>query len=197
MQEASDDELMRLSGTGDRLAFQRLVARHVRRASALAGRVTGNRSDAEEAVQEAFLRAWLKAPDWQARDALANGAAFATWFNRVLVNLCIDRVRRPQADPIEAAAAVPDAAPNAEALTAGGEIARRISRAMAELPERQRAALALCHFEGLSNAEAGQILELSVGAVESLLVRARRTLREKLADLAPHEAVQAARSGAR
>jgi len=59
---------------------------------------------------------------------------------------------------------------------------------MAELPERQRAALALCHFEGLSNAETGQILELSVGAVESLLVRARRTLREKLADLAPQAA---------
>lgn len=187
MQDASDDELMRTAGTGDRLAFQRLVARHLKRASALAGRVTGNRSDAEEAVQEAFLRAWLKAPDWQARDALANGATFATWFNRVLVNLCIDRVRRPRTDPIEAAAAVPDPAPSAEALAAGGEVARRVARAMATLPERQRAALALCHFEGLSNAEAGQILELSVGAVESLLVRARRALREQLADLAPQK----------
>jgi len=188
MQDASDDELMRLSGTGDRLAFQRLVARHLKRASSLAGRVTGNRSDAEEAVQEAFLRAWLKAPEWRARDALTNGATFATWFNRVLVNLCIDRVRRPRVDPIEAADAVSDPAPNPEAVAASGEVARRVADAMAQLPDRQRAALALCHFEGLSNAEAGEILELSVGAVESLLVRARRMLREKLADLAPHTA---------
>jgi RNA polymerase sigma-70 factor, ECF subfamily len=188
MQDASDDELMRLSGNGDRLAFQELVGRHLKRASALAGRVTGNRSDAEEAVQEAFLRAWLKAPEWQAREALSNGATFGTWFNRVLVNLCIDRTRRPRVDPIEAAEAVPDSAPNAESVLSSRQTSQRVALAMAELPDRQRAALALCHFDGLSNAEAGKILDLSVGAVESLLVRARRTLREKLADLAPQAA---------
>src|SRR5215467_13746879 len=107
---------MRRAGLGDRAAFSRLVARHLARATGVAGRITGNRSDAEEVVQEAFLRAWLKAPDWQAQaqtgpDADAGpaaagpmaagpapaapktGASFATWFYRVLVNLCIDRKR--------------------------------------------------------------------------------------------------------
>src|SRR5215470_7956725 len=101
-----DDELMRRAGLGDRAAFSRLVARHLARATGVAGRITGNRSDAEELVQEAFLRAWLKAPDWEAQADRTvvdgrGGASFATWFYRVLVNLCIDRKRRPTTAPIE------------------------------------------------------------------------------------------------
>jgi RNA polymerase sigma-70 factor (ECF subfamily) len=185
MLEPSDDELMRAAGGGDRAAFGTLVARHLQRMAGLAGRITGNRGDAEEIVQEAFLRAWLKAPTWLGREERSGGAAFATWLGRVVVNLCLDRKRKAVPLPIEAAAEVADPTPDGFAATAGGEVAARVAAAMAALPDRQRAAIALCHYEGLSNIEAAAMLDITVGALESLLVRARRSLRVALADLAP------------
>ena len=184
MRDGIDDELMALAGRGDKAAFARLVHRHLTRAGAIAGRIVGNRSDAEEIVQEAFLRAWLKAPDWRPETA-AGGAQFSTWFYRVLVNLCLDRKRRPAFAPIEAAGEVVDPQPGGYETVKRAEIGRRVAGAVAGLPERQRAALTLCHYEGLSNIDAAAILDISVGALESLLVRARRSLREALSDLAP------------
>lgn len=185
MLDPSDDDLMRAAGAGDRAAFGTLVARHLQRMAGVAGRITGNRGDAEEIVQEAFLRAWLKAPTWLGREDRSGGAAFGTWLGRVVVNLCLDRKRKAVPLPIEAAADVADPAPDGFAATASGEVAARVAEAMATLPDRQRAAMALCHYEGLSNIEAAAMLDISVGALESLLVRARRTLRMALADLAP------------
>jgi RNA polymerase sigma-70 factor, ECF subfamily len=187
MQEESDDALMRRAGNGDKAAFAILVQRHLARAMALAQRITGNRSDAEEIVQEALLRCWQKAPDWRAandRDEEGGTAQVSTWLYRVLVNLCLDRRRRPQPVEIEAAGEIADEAADGFDETARGETGRRVQAAMRQLPERQRAALALCYFEGLGNIEAAAALEISIGALESLLVRARRALRESLADLA-------------
>jgi len=194
MQEESDDALMRRAGSGDKAAFAILVRRHIARATALAQRIVGSRSDAEEVVQEAFLRCWQKAPEWRpandrsagdAGDGSAGGRAqFGTWLYRVLVNLCLDRRRRPQALGIEAAEEVADSAADGFDATARGETSRRVQQAMAGLPERQRAALALCYFEGFGNIEAAAALEVSIGALESLLVRARRAMREALKDLA-------------
>jgi len=185
MSDGADDDLMRLAGCGDRTAFARLVGRHLSRAGAVAARITGNRSDAEEIVQEVFLRAWLKAPAWQAQGERAGGARFTTWFYRVLVNLCIDRRRRPVNAPLEAAGEVADHRPGGFEDLATAQTSRLVGSAVADLPERQRTALTLCHFEEMSNIEAAEILGVSVGALESLLVRARRTLREKLEILAP------------
>jgi RNA polymerase sigma-70 factor (ECF subfamily) len=185
MLEPSDDELMRAAGAGDRAAFGTLVARHMQRMSGLAGRITGNRGDAEEIVQEAFLRAWLKAPTWLGREDRAGGAAFGTWLGRVVVNLCLDRKRKAVPLPIEAAADIADPTPDGFAAAAGGEVAARVAQAMATLPDRQRTAIALCHYEGLSNIEAAAMLDVTVGALESLLVRARKALRAALVDLAP------------
>jgi RNA polymerase sigma-70 factor, ECF subfamily len=189
MQDESDDALMRRAGSGDKTAFALLVRRHLARATALAQRITGNRSDAEEIVQEAFLRCWRKAPEWRpANDRAPNDggstAQFGTWLYRVLVNLCLDRRRRPQPVEIEAAEMVADDAADGFQETARGETSRRVQAAMAHLPERQRAALALCYFEGMGNIEAAAMLEISIGALESLLVRARRALRDALGDLA-------------
>lgn len=184
MTESSDDELMRRSGEGDRVAFADLVARHSRRAAALAARVAGNPSEAEDIVQEAFLRTWQKAPTWAAQGEAEGAAAFTTWFTRIVVNLAIDRARRPRPEPIEIAEEVADGRVSAFERASAGEIGTRIAKAVATLPERQRAALALCHYDGMSNIEAAAALEISVGALESLLVRARKTLRIALADLA-------------
>lgn len=185
MRDGSDDELMRRAGRGDNSAFAALVARHLPRATALAARITGSRSDAEEIVQEAFLRTWIKAPEWESQETAVSGARFTTWYTRVLVNLCIDRRRRPQPLPIELAENVASTGPEGLETVAQQETSARVLAALTTLPQRQRAALTLCHWDGRSNMEAAEILDISVGALESLLVRARRTLRVALADLAP------------
>lgn len=179
----SDEALMEQVGEGDHDAFRLLVDRHLGRAVALADRIVRNRSEAEEIAQEAFLRVWINAARWR-----PEGALFRTWFTRVLVNLCIDRKRKPQMAPLEAAGDPPDERADAFDGVAARQQAERLQAAMAELPERQRAALALCYWEGLSNIEAAKALAVTVGALESLLVRGRRALRDKLeGTLAPRE----------
>jgi len=191
MDSRSDEDLMAAIGQGDQRAFALLAERHGKRATALAARITLNRSDAEEVVQEALLRVWVKAPSWRAQEG-AGDAQFHTWFRRVLVNLCIDRRRRPVSEDIEKVPEMADDQPSAAEQLDAKQTAARVSGAIAELPERQRAALALCHFEGATNIEAAEILGLSVGAIESLLVRARRALKTSLADLAAETLPQVA-----
>jgi RNA polymerase sigma-70 factor (ECF subfamily) len=196
MQDETDDALMARAGRGDKAAFAVLVRRHLARATAIAQRIAGNRSDAEEVVQEAFLRCWQKAPDWQPVETAdpefagkAERAQFATWLYRVLTNLCLDRKRRPQPVELEAADEIPDSADDGFARTARGEQSQRVAAAMARLPERQRAALALCYYEDMGNIEAAKALDISVGALESLLVRGRRALRDSLGDMENEGAV--------
>lgn len=139
-------------------------------------------------MQEAFLRTWLKAPDWR-DERQPGGARFTTWFTRVVVNLCIDRRRKPIMSPLDLAADLPSTEISGFDTVAQGETRNRLLAALAALPERQRAALTLCHWDGMTNIEASEVLGISVGALESLLVRARRTLRDSLADLAPDKIV--------
>jgi RNA polymerase sigma-70 factor, ECF subfamily len=190
MQDELDDALMVRAGRGDKSAFAVLVRRHLARATAIAQRILGNRSDAEEVVQEAFLRCWQKAPDWQPAESPGSAAKageraqFATWLYRVLTNLCLDRRRRPQPVELEAAGEIADTRDDGFAQTERGEIGKRVAEAMAKLPDRQRAALALCYYEDLGNIEAAAALDISIWALESLLVRGRRALRDSLGDLA-------------
>jgi RNA polymerase sigma-70 factor (ECF subfamily) len=175
MQDASDEELVALIGGGDRRAYHVLVERHGRRVLGLARRMTRNLAEAEDISQDAFLRVWLKAGEWQPR-----GARFTTWLYRVVVNLCIDRRRKPNFAPIEAAGDPADTQPDAEQTLVAVERDRHVKAALDALPDRQHAALVLSYYEGLSNVEAAEALELSVSALESLLVRARRALRQEL-----------------
>ena len=172
--EDDDEILMLRTGKGDRDAFRQLLERHLDRIVAFAARVLGDRSFAEDIAQETFLRLWTHARDWQPT------AKLTTWMYRVALNLCLDRRRRPVPVPLAAAGDPPDTAPDATAAIAEDETARLVAAALAELPERQRAALVLSYYEGLSNAETAEVLGATVGGVEALLVRARRALREKL-----------------
>ncbi|MDF1585882.1 sigma-70 family RNA polymerase sigma factor [Marinimicrococcus flavescens] len=174
-----EDLLLAAAGRGEGAAFRRLTERHGDRAFSVALRITGRRGDAEDVVQEAFLRAWQHAARWR-----PGRARFSTWLHRVVVNLCLDRARaaaRERPAPMEAAMELADPAPGAEQRLAQQERERAVLEAVRALPERQRAALALVHAGGLGQAEVAEVLELSVGAVESLLSRARRSLRERLA----------------
>jgi len=121
-----------------------------------------------------MLKLWRQASDWRAGEARVS-----TWLYRVTRNLCIDRIRkrRPTAD-IENVAEPVDPAPTVLERLASSEESRALARAILGLPERQRQALVLRHFDGLGNPEIADRLESSVEAVESLLARARRQLAE-------------------
>jgi RNA polymerase sigma-70 factor, ECF subfamily len=175
--EPSDEALMTQVAAGNEAAFRRLAQRHLGRGLGLARRVTGNAADAEDVVQEALLRVWTHAPRWRPT------AAFRTWFYRIVMNLCLDRRRRPASAPLEEAGEPVSSAPDAAATIEAAETDRAVAAAIAALPERQRAAVALTYYEGLGNAEAAQVLEISVSALESLLIRGKRALRAELSGL--------------
>jgi RNA polymerase sigma-70 factor (ECF subfamily) len=163
---------------GDVQAYRQLVERHLRGVHAFAYRMLGSRAEAEEVSQESFLRLWQEAGRFVAR------AKPSTWLYRVAHNLAIDRLRRrrerldPEGLEDIAASDAPGDSPEQRQLAAA------VERALAVLPERQRAAIGLVHYQGLSNAEAAEVLGVGVRALESLLARARRQLREGLAEYA-------------
>jgi RNA polymerase sigma-70 factor (ECF subfamily) len=172
-----DDALMARVASGDTAAFARLMERHVDGAFRVALRILGRRAAAEDAVQDAFLRLWSKAGSWR-----PGGAKVSTWLWRVTVNLCLDERRRGSPVPLEAAPEPADPAPAADTALAAAEQDRALAAAVVTLPERQRAAIGLVYGSGASNGEAAAALGISVGALEQLLVRAKRALRERLKD---------------
>jgi RNA polymerase sigma-70 factor (ECF subfamily) len=179
---ASDAELMRWSAAGDRAAFDLLVGRHGERALRVALRVLGDAAEAEEVAQEALLRAWGAAASFD-----PDRARFTTWLHRIVLNLAIDRTRRQAAAPLSSAAAaeaalaaLPDPAPGPEAAAAAAEERAALAAALARLPARQRAAIALAYEDGLSGADAAAALDVSERALEGLLRRARLMLRRML-----------------
>ena len=176
MDELTDEALMARVAGGDRRAFTELVGRHLGRSTSTAQRMLGDAAEAEDVAQEAFTKLWVYAPRWR-----PDGAKFTTWFYRVLVNCAIDRQRKARGVPLDSVPEPLDPRPDASRLVNEAEVARHVAAAVASLPERQRAAVTLCYYEGLGNIEAAEVLEVSVGALESLLVRARRTLKERLA----------------
>jgi RNA polymerase sigma-70 factor (ECF subfamily) len=177
--DAEDDEVLMLRvAAGDHPAFRALAKRHFHRTLALAERMMGRRADAEEIAQETFLRIWRHAGRW--RPSLGK---LETWLYRVTVNLCLDRLRRPKDLHLDVVEEAEDPTVDTERHVAAQEVSRRVAAAVAELPGRQRAALVLCYHQELTNAQAAEILAISVWALEALLVRARRTLRVKLKTL--------------
>lgn len=170
----SDEALMARVARGDQPAFRVLARRHAPAIVRLARRILGNGADAEDVAQEAMLRVWTHAPRWQPL------AAFKTWLTRVVVNLCLDRKRRAPWVELEAAGEITDSAPVASELAESDERERLLQRAIAELPDRQRTAIVLTYSEGMSNAQVADILDTSVSAVETLLVRGKQNLRRAL-----------------
>lgn len=175
--DADDDgALLARIGQGSHQAFHALMLRHMTFALRLAQRVAGNRDDADEIAQEAFLKVWSLGPRWRQDGA----AQFRSWLYRVVVNLCLDRRRRTATLPLEDAGDPSDPTPDSLEQVAAGETARIVAQAIEDLPPRQRAAITLCYYTGVNGAEAARALEVSLPALESLLVRGRRALRLRL-----------------
>jgi RNA polymerase sigma-70 factor (ECF subfamily) len=176
MAEGADEDhaLMGAVARGDAGAFRRLVDRHAGWGVGFVERMIGARADAEDVVQNAFLRVWQGAAGWEP------AARFRTWFYRVLYNLCMDHFRAHAVPVEEVDEALPDDRPDGEAVYAAAQRADRVRGAIAALPARQRAAIVLCYYQELSQADAAATLGVSEGALESLLSRGRAALKKSM-----------------
>jgi RNA polymerase sigma-70 factor (ECF subfamily) len=174
--EESDEVLVARAGRGDRAAASALVLRHTDRIFSACWRMLGERAAAEDATQDTFLRLWKHAARWRPQ-----GAKFETWLYKVAMNACLDRLRRRGREVSEdAMPETEDRGPRADERMIAEERRKAVEGALSRLPERQRQAITLCNYQELSNIEAAEIMEISVEAVESLLARGRRALRDML-----------------
>ena len=173
----SDEQLMIRIGDGDRTAYKMLVERHIRAFLSFAARVVGDRVEAEDIMQEAFVRVWKNAAKWDQ----GRKTRFTTWFYRIVMNLCIDvkRKHRPVIE-LEEAFEVKSDDPKPDERLSDKQMAVEIAGALEQLPERQRIAMTLCYLQGLGNMDAAEIMDISTGAIESLLVRGRKRMAELL-----------------
>jgi RNA polymerase sigma-70 factor (ECF subfamily) len=182
--------LVAKAGKGDRHAAFALVRAVSPGIWRVAWRLLRDGAEAEDVTQEALIRMWKVAPNWK-----TGQAKFETWLYQITTNLCFDRLRKAGRFVEESVAPEPiDTAPLPDADVGGAGVHDRIDRALAALPDRQRTAIVLTHYESLSAKAAGEILGIGVDALESLLARARRTLRIALAD-EKYELLEAAVEG--
>jgi len=184
--ELSSEDLMARIAKGDEDAFEILVSRHQTSVLNLIYRFIGDRTQAKDLAQEVFLRVWQAARGYEPR------AKFTTWICRITANLCLNELKsarrkkwfqflRSGEDREKTTEDVLlDSSPSPEELLLSREQSRKISDALQSLPENQRVAIILKRYDDLSYQEIAKILNCSVSAVESLLVRAKRTLQEKL-----------------
>ena len=176
MTRDDEGELVQRVAGGDRDAFRHLVERHQASLVAYAQRTLGERAAAEDTVQEAFLRLWTRAGDFRPEKA-----RLTTWLHNITHNLCIDAFRRgARLDYRDTSDDELGSTSGATEVSIRDQEHARLRTAIGGLPERQRSALLLCHYQGLSNRDAAHILDVSVDALESLLARARRTLKKEL-----------------
>lgn len=180
--EKTDGELAALTRQGDHEAFAEIVGRHTQRFFALAYRTLQNKSDAEDVVQACFVKFWQRPHLW--RD---DKSQFSTWFYRVVINACRDiqrkksNVNNVSVDEVESF--LPTTISTEElAINAQSQNFRQrwVEMAMSELIESQRDAINLVVYCELSQRQAAEVLGLSVKALESLLIRAKRNLKKSV-----------------
>jgi RNA polymerase sigma-70 factor (ECF subfamily) len=187
--EIPSEDLMTRIAEGDEDAFEILVSRHQTSILNLIYRYIGDRTQAKDLAQEVFIRVWQAAKTYKPE------AKFTTWIYRITANLCFNELKSARRKrwfsfnwsdedgehTLEEM--LSDNAPSAEEILLEKERSRQISDAIQSLPDNQRMALVLKRYDDLSYQEIAQIIGCSVSAIESLLVRAKRTLQEKLKNL--------------
>ena len=179
---AAEDEVALLESCrrGDVAAFERLYALHGDRMKSVARNLLGRESDAEDAVQETFLKVYRGAASFR------GGAALSTWMYRILVNSCYDLLRRRQRraeDPLDS----PEEVAREAASAGAGDHPLRlaIEQSLAKLAPRQRTVFLLAAVEGFSHREVAEVMDVSEGASRTLLFEAKRRLQELLGAPAP------------
>lgn len=174
---AIDEELIALVSKKDKRAFDEFISRHLNMLYSIAYRMQMNRADAEDVVQETMMRVWQNAHMWD-RDG---GASVRTWIYTITHNICIDSKRKTTRRPhLELLEEPEDKGLSADKLVQKKQARRLVMEAINELPENQKTAIIFCHYQKLSNSEAAEVMGSTVKAVESLLVRAKKSLFDKL-----------------
>jgi RNA polymerase sigma-70 factor, ECF subfamily len=174
--EKHDQELLALVQEGSRPAFDELVQRHTERFYRLAYRYVQNRETAEDLVQDAFVRLWENPASWRPD----RNSKFTTWFYRIVVNLCLDWQKKKRPLPLDEEMPLIDERETADEAMIKVQEQRLLEKEIAALPERQRTALNLCFDEGLSNQEAAETMGVNLKALQSLIMRAKTTLKERM-----------------
>lgn len=172
---AEDAALLAAASRRDPQAFAEIVNRYHKPVYRVVWRMTNGHADSEDIAQEAFLRLWREPS--QVREA----GALKGWLMRVASNAVIDRSRKPVHGGIDDGMEVADPAARADGPLDRSQAAKAVDASIAALPDRQRLALTLVYFEGMTNIDAAAVMEVSVEAVESLLSRAKRGVKERLA----------------
>ncbi len=170
-----DDALMALLALRDGAVFRLIVDRHAVAVRRIGYRMLGDAVEAEDVAQEALARLWQHAGRWR-----AGGPGIGAWLHRVAVNACLDRLRKRRFAGLDEGPEQVDAAPLADALIDSAQQRAAVVACVAALADRQRAAIVLTYYEGMSNIMAADALEMNIKAFESLLHRARRSLQESL-----------------
>jgi RNA polymerase sigma-70 factor (ECF subfamily) len=185
--EIPSEDLMARIAKGDADAFELLVNRHQTSALNLIYRFVGDRTQAKDLAQEVFIRVWQAAKTYKPE------AKFTTWLYRITANLCLNELKssrrkkwlqflRSDSDhEAQIEEDFPDRSPSPEDVLLAKEQSHQITKALQSLPDNQRMALVLKRYDDLSYQEIAKILNCSVSAVESLIVRAKRNLQKKLA----------------
>jgi RNA polymerase sigma-70 factor (ECF subfamily) len=187
--ESTDATFVARARTGDSDAFRVLVERHSRALFRLAFRMTGNQQDAEDVVQESFLRAYKQLSKFDER------ATFGTWLYRIAANCSLDLVRARKRRSEHVAAVSDDGAeeivlqlpshdPTPERMALSSEVRERVLEAMEDLSANERTAFVLRHFEGMCIEEVSRVLECQPGAAKHSVFRAVQKLRRSLEPLA-------------
>lgn len=174
--EKDDQELLALIQDGSHRAFAELVERHTERFYRLAYRYVQNKETAEDVVQDAFLRLWENPSSWRPD----RSSKFTTWFYRIVVNLCLDWQKKKRPLPLDEAVPLVDERESADEMMIRIQEQKLLEREIAALPDRQRTALNLCFDEGLTNQEAAEVMGVNLKALQSLIMRAKITLRQRL-----------------
>ena len=187
--EISDAAVVAQVLAGDKEAFRLLVDRHTRSIYSVAYRMTGNQQDAEEILQETFLRAYKSLARFELR------SSFATWLYRIAVNRSLDFLKakkmnesypiseNPGAEPGEQEIQLPETGPGPERLLLSTEARERISRALGLLSPAERVAFTMRHMEGRSIEEISQSLNIRTSAAKNSIFRAVQKLRQQLEPL--------------
>ena len=169
-----DATLMMRVAEGDLAAFGEVVHRNQAGVWALAWRCLGDAAEAQDIVQEAFLRIY------QAASGYRPTARFRTYLYRVVTRLCLDWKAKKHPDYTDTLSSFPDSSRSPEALAGQSELSDAVRKCLADLPMNQRLAITLRHYDGMSYDEIAEVLNVSAKAVDSLLQRARETLRQRL-----------------
>ena len=182
--EGNDLELVEQARAGNSDAFRELVEAHSQKVFRTAYRLTGSTENAEDVVQEAFLRAYRKLHLFDGR------AQFGTWLHRIAINCAMDLMRREgrrsqreTADERTELEAMVNGEPRPDRMAESSEVGRAVQRVLQSLSPTERTAFLLRHFEGHSSAEIGEILGIRPGASRNAVFRAVRKLREALGPL--------------